>query len=31
MKTLILPQNEFSTKIRNYDFNLVTIVKISTK
>ena len=31
MITLILYQNKFCTKIRNYDFNLVTIVKISTK
>ena len=30
-ETLILCQNKFCTKIRNYDFNLVTIVKISTK
>jgi hypothetical protein len=31
MKTLILHQNKFCTKIRNYDFNLVTIINISTK
>ena len=28
---LILHQNKFCTKIRNYDFNLVVIIKISTK
>jgi hypothetical protein len=31
MKTLILHQNKFCTKIRNYDFSFVTIEKISTK
>ena len=31
MKTLNLNQNKFCTKIRNYDFSLVTIKKISTK
>ena len=31
MKTLTLHQNKFCTKIRNYDFSLVTIKKISTK
>jgi hypothetical protein len=31
MKTLILYQNKFYPKIRNYDLNLVTIKKISTK
>jgi hypothetical protein len=30
-ETLILYQNKFCAKIRNYDFNLVTIIKISTK
>jgi hypothetical protein len=31
MKTLIVYQNEFCIKMRNYVFNLETIVKISTK
>jgi hypothetical protein len=31
MKTLNLYLNKFCTKVRNYGFNLVTIVKISTK
>ena len=30
-KPWFLHQNKFCTKIRNYDFNLVTIIKISTK
>jgi hypothetical protein len=28
---LILHQNKFCNKIRNYDFNLITVTKISTK
>ena len=31
MKTSNLYQNKFCIKIRNYDYNLVTIIKISTK
>ena len=31
MLTLILYRHKFYTKIRNYDFNLVSIVKISSK
>ena len=31
MKTLNLYQNKFCTNVRNYDFNLVSIKKISTK
>ena len=31
MKTLILHQNKFYTKTKNYDYNLVAIKKISSK
>jgi hypothetical protein len=31
MKTLIMYQNKFYAYLRNYNFNLVTVKKISTK